>query len=426
MPGPARVFVSHSSHDGDLTNALCGRLQCADSQCEPVCQALVDNTALVPGKEWPKQIHEFMAKCHAGVILLTEHALASAWVLKEATILAWRASIDESFHLFVVQGPGVTNARIADERFGPLLLDSIQKILLCQGCHPTDDDIEHAARRIRETIGCRPVADTPFDRLVGGLADLFGKVGDHTLLRVAEKVRVGASAWRPDRDRRTQYVEEIARRIVCESLGHYKGIDELVDDLSSTTPVETLKQILAIAAPRWVDLAAAGRLPQLATKPQRAAIINGSCVAEFTADMYVKRAHPLSNKYRVIQAGGGFAGDPADHYTREICALVRKRENRTDADDAIIAYLNRRNQSLYVLLPPPLLPDEALGRLLNRFPRLSFILWSGEKLEDSDSHGDIDRLVPEVDLELEERELDSYRDAQAIIRNMEEEGWGRR
>lgn len=39
---------------------------------------------LVPGKEWPKQIHEFMAKCHAAVILLTENAVRSDWVLKEA------------------------------------------------------------------------------------------------------------------------------------------------------------------------------------------------------------------------------------------------------------------------------------------------------------------------------------------------------
>jgi hypothetical protein len=360
-----------------------------------------------------------MARCHAAVVLLTEQAIASPWVLKEATILAWRASVDESFHLFIVQGPGVTETRMAEEKFGPLLLDTIQKIALGQNAPLTADDIEDAARRIRDTIGCRPVADTPFDRLAGGLADLFGKVGEHTLLRVAEKVRIGAPDWRPDRDRRTQYVEEIARRIVCESLGQYHGVDELVDDLSSTTPIETLKQILAIAAPRWVDLAAAGRLPQLAVKTRRAAIINGSHVAEFTADMYVRRAHPLSNKYRVMQASGGFAGDPADHYTREICALVRKRENRTDGDEAIIAYLNRRNQNLYVLLPPPLPPQEALARLLNRFPRLSFILWSGETLDARDLHDAIDRLLPEVDLDQEERELDSYRGALEIIRNME-------
>ena len=198
-------------------------------------------------------------------------------------------------------------------------------------------NLEAAARQIRDVIASRQVSETAFERLVGGLADLFAKVGDNTLLHVAERMRLEPCAWKPDRERRAQCVEEIARRIVCESLGQYAGIHELVDDLSATTPVETLKQILAIVAPTWVDVTAAGRLPLLASMSHRAAVINGSSVGEFTANMYMKRAHPLSNKHRVIQAGGGFAGDPADHYTKEICALVRKRENRTEADEAIIA-----------------------------------------------------------------------------------------
>jgi hypothetical protein len=106
--------------------------------------------------------------------------------------------------------------------------------------------------------------------------------------------------------------------------------------------------------------------------------------------------------------------------------MVRKRENRTDSDEAIIEYLKRRRQNLYVLLPPPLPPSEALRRLLDRFPRVSFILWSGEKLEHDAKRGDVDWLVPEVDLEQEERELDFYRDAKEIIRNIEVDNWGMR
>ena len=39
---------------------------------------------------------------------------------------------------------------------------------------------------------------------------------------------------------------------------------------------------------------------------------------------------------------------------------------------------------------------------------------------------DVDWLVPEVDLDREERELDSYRDASDIIRNIELDSWGTR
>ena len=83
---------------------------------------------LVAGKEWPKQIHEFMAKCHAAVILLTENAVPSDWVLKEATILAWRASNRRELSVFSSRRRGVTQASLEEEKFKPLLLDSIQKI----------------------------------------------------------------------------------------------------------------------------------------------------------------------------------------------------------------------------------------------------------------------------------------------------------
>lgn len=84
MPRLAQVFVSHSSQDGDLSAALCELLRAPRADGVPICDVLVDDIDLVPGKEWPKQIHEFMAKCHAAVILLTENAVRSDWVLKEA------------------------------------------------------------------------------------------------------------------------------------------------------------------------------------------------------------------------------------------------------------------------------------------------------------------------------------------------------
>ena len=70
MPRVA-VFVSHSSKDADLTDALCAHLLAPDDQGEQVCDVVVDKTHLLAGTEWPKQLHEFMAKCHAAVILLT-------------------------------------------------------------------------------------------------------------------------------------------------------------------------------------------------------------------------------------------------------------------------------------------------------------------------------------------------------------------
>ena len=57
----AQVFVSHSSQDAGVTDALTAQLRAPDDHGEQVCDVLLDKN-LVAGKEWPKQLHEFMAR----------------------------------------------------------------------------------------------------------------------------------------------------------------------------------------------------------------------------------------------------------------------------------------------------------------------------------------------------------------------------
>src|SRR4051812_18264442 len=46
---------------------------------------------LEPGDVWREAIHEALARCEGAVVLLTPESIESGWVLKEATILSWRA-----------------------------------------------------------------------------------------------------------------------------------------------------------------------------------------------------------------------------------------------------------------------------------------------------------------------------------------------
>src|SRR5258705_202707 len=117
-----QVFISHSSKDKALTEELSEKLRSAVGS-QPGYVVLVNYTELQPGKPWPKQIHELMAQCHAAVILLTPDAVASPWVLTEATILTWRLSLDSSFRVMPVRFPGVTDEMLTREKFGPLMLE---------------------------------------------------------------------------------------------------------------------------------------------------------------------------------------------------------------------------------------------------------------------------------------------------------------
>jgi hypothetical protein len=403
-----RLFVSHSSLDTDLTRQVCNRL--APASTKPGYDILVDYTELKPGVDWPRHLHEYMAHCHAAVLLLSRNAAASPWVLKEATILAWRRSLDPSFQLFPVCLTDVDDALLEKQKFGPLLFGLIQKI--------RSADPEIIANAIRTQVGQPDVrSPTPFDRLVGRLTNLLSQVGPETLKEIAEKMSIQIPAWRPDVDRHTQYVTQIARRVLSEDMGGFKGVDELIDALSFTPGPDNVKQIFSIIAHYWVDAQAAGRLPQLLTASERrAAALNGARVSEFTAHAYVRRAHPLSLIHTLIPIVGGAPGNLLSHVTQEICTWMRK-EGEKGSDEEIIADLRGGDQTYYAVLPGPI-DDESLTKILGRFPTVMFILWTGELLERDEMLTHVEWMEPMLDLNKEQRAYRSYKNARKILDRM--------
>ena len=407
------IFISHSSLDNELTKELCQALNVpGGTQYQPVVDfdVLVDYQRLVSGTYWPKQLHEWMAKCHAAVLLLTSNAVRSPWVLKEATILAWRLSLDGAFRLFTVRFPDVTDEMLKEQKFDPLGLGEVQQI--------SSGDVGIVVEKIRGALAGVTVKATPFEASVGALADLLAKVGDATLKAIAEKMSVAQPHWRPDPDPRRQYVEAIACRLLSESLGGYSGIDQIVDDLSSTNTPVTVNQIFKLISPYWVDAQAAGKLPALTSRvPRRAAGMNGSKVGAYTAAMYVGRAHPLSNRFRTIATAGGAAGDPVSHYTNEICNRIRQREHSTASNDDIVKLLSARKPAFYAVIPQ-LLDSQSLVELQSRFPKVTFIIWPGEALPTTEVLPEVEWLLPPVDLEREEREYQDWYEAGSILDNM--------
>jgi TIR domain len=404
-----RLFVSHSSKDPQLTAEVCGLLAPSEAEGRAGYDVRVDQRDLEDGRPWPRQLHAWMAQCHAGLLLLTANAAASPWVLKEATILSWRLSLDPSFHLFTVLGPGVDDALLRAHRFEPLGLGTIQRT--AAGAL----DAATIAAAVRATLGQPRPGPTLEDRVVGALADVLAGVGQNTLRTVAERVHAGAPAWDPAGDARVQAIETIARQILCEDLGEYDGIDELVEDLVQTADADVVGKVLKHVASYWVDGVAAGRLAAaVERKPSRVAALNGRRVPVFTGPMYVRRAFPL--KYRkAVGLGGGSAGDWVGHMKREICARFQAKYYPSLDETAVIEKLKRRGDDYIVVLPelPPLAQD--LTALRAEFPSLHFLLATGEQLVRDDALGDIEWLDPPLELAVEERAEESWERAHEIL-----------
>jgi hypothetical protein len=422
------IFVSHSSKDNDLTRQFCEALRAGRSGetcCDPVVDyekledyentVLVDVDELQAGKPWPKQLHEWMARCHAAVLLLTANAVKSPWVLKEATILSWRLSLDESFRFFIVRSNDVSDSDMTARGFDPLMLDGIQKLMV-------GPPAEIAAQVLNAIPP--PTDTTPFDSLCGALQDLAQSVQPNTLKRMAEKMRVGAHQWQPDEDQRQQYVRAIAVKLLSEDLGGYEGVDDLVNDLLVTTQAEIVEKILHIVAPHWVDAVAAGRVPSLATcRPRLAIAMNGAALSDFTAEMYVRRAYPLSRREQVVSIPSANSGDIIEHIIRELYWRAQRERSpagsealKADQKADVIKHFDKDKLRYFVVLSEPHPSGAELKKLMNTFPKLTFILGTGDTLLDPEPEAVV-CLKPEVILAEEEKQQQAYEAAIYIIRN---------
>jgi hypothetical protein len=411
-----RIFVSHSSKDRQLTGDVCALLRPADAPARRGYDVQVDQRDLEDGKPWPKQLHVWMAGCDAALLLLTKDAVASPWVLKEATILSWRLSLDPSFRLFTAIAPGVDDALLRAHRFEPLHLGTIQRTDALNAAGDALDAAKIAAA-VAETLGQQRNGRTLHERIVGVLSDVLTDVKPNTLRTIAEKVQATPPDWDPAGDRRAQYIEAIAAQLLSESLGQYGGVDRLIEDLIQTADPPLAGKVLKRVAPFWVDGEAAGRLARaMATAPSRVTALNGRRVPVFTAEMYLWRAFPLGYR-KAVPLGGGSAGDYVGHYRREICDSFRAKfyPNLTAAE--IVEKLRTRGGDYIAVLPekPPLPAD--LERLRDEFGTLHFLVWTGEKLSLGDDFTAVERLLPELDLDSERTAEDAWDRANEILEN---------
>lgn len=424
MSAGPRIFISHSSEDWALTERVHDALKAA----EPDLDLLLDKVRLEPGKDWQPFLHEWMARCDAGLILLTGHAVTSDWVLKEATILAWRHSMDPTFPLFVAHPADIGVDDVTKGPFSPLGLSKIQWL---EGIDP--DDVAQAV--VTGTEGTT-FEKSPFDLMVGKLADLFETVGSTSLEVVAGKLNVFKEWWPADQTR-LRYVEVIARHLLCGDLGEYRlqadddagevirGLEGLMGDLAGSPQAEPLRKILGILAPHWVDGVAAGKLALLPRYGERRAVaLNGRYVPAFTSRVYLTRAHLVeASKYYFLPVAGGNPGGFVAHYASEICRAVQAEPENDWMEDLnpteVTAELRDMSPSRYVILPEPRPGHDDLVELMEMFPTINFVLWTGARLDKDPGLERVDWAEPAVDEVVEKMEMKDYNASKGSIRRQE-------
>src|SRR4051794_21042953 len=126
---------------------------------------LYDKREITTGDEWRLRINAMLAGCDAAAFLLTDDALTSKWVLKEANILLWRRSRSRDFRVLPVQFGAHDHAtREASEVWREL------EMLQC-GCAETPDDVAEIILGRLESVAAE-LDPTPLE-LMAGKIDLY-------------------------------------------------------------------------------------------------------------------------------------------------------------------------------------------------------------------------------------------------------------
>jgi hypothetical protein len=401
-----RLFVSHSSPPGAGTERLATFVAALRSGDDAV-DVLYDAEYITIGDRWRERINAMLAECDAASILLTPEALVSPWVLKEATILAWRAEQNTRFPLLPITWAGTTRNDVRNSRlWSPLNVPDLHILAV--------DDPVAAARQVKAVLA--PLRTTrlqaPLDVLAADLNALLAKAPSEHCAWLWDHLDEERPAG--EGDQKAELSRAIARWMLCQPPPALERIAHALMHLGEVFPLDDAYRIIDLIAPLWVELDAAAWFASVRTHQHDLAI---QCrrPSQVLAH-YIRMAYLPSRSPRVFLLNGITAGPHADDIAVELRKvlgpLLAKAAGR-DLDDAEIdEKLNAVKERPYVALP---LPEDrsVIDELRRRYSRVAFVYFAAQD-EPEDTSG-IRWVVSRLDPDLEEAVCQDIEDARFLL-----------
>ena len=398
------IFISHSARQDPVALDYLKKITAALKASG--FDVLVDQDRLKPGQEWRSYLDLWMAHCHAAVILLSEKALGeSKWVLKEATILRWRDSLEalngrkSGFQLIPVF-LRVRSAQVdAAPGFGPLKLSEIEAL---RGLKPVP-----LAKKLVRTLEplLQTAGDSPRRLLETKIANQLANVTDTTLKAMATALKVDLGDFEPYRGLAPQ-VAMLMLHAPLRQLADALGV------LAGAVLNESIKAIFEMLAHSWVDAEAAGLVGRVIREnPQERALLLNVTEPRFGAKAYIARAgdrFPLWPHEFVTDASGGKAFGAVK---RQVLDSLRRRFGPM-GEAFLQSYVSGegRNAAFFIVVHPPdekqpLMEAAEIGSIQAYFTGATILLCSGATLPESSVLPLVRRIQPEL---AANEELDSF------------------
>ncbi|MEG7525313.1 MAG: toll/interleukin-1 receptor domain-containing protein [Chromatiales bacterium] len=419
-----KLFISHSSrldgveqdkldedHNWQLLKATCKALKDAYGNSIDI---LVDQDekGLYPGCDWESHLNEWLAECHAAIILFSKRAAeTSQWVKKEATILTWRREIESNFTLIPVMLKGQIKQADLEQDIWEIL--HVEKNQYIQDAESADDIVDGVKLALGAPGAVKAdFPQTPFERVESLVTKLLKEGTDkQNLTDVWESLEECEikPEWNPDETDR--FSNALARYMLRDSQTCLQNFWHIINKLKPNPDQARAKELLKAIRALWVDTKAAGLIP-ISRRQQGMIAINGNLLLEvskelntnhYTLDRYLERAWPETDGIRTIPV----TSTDVDEIQKEI----RKEfgmQNTPIPPVIVDQLINDYSDPLFVYLHCSIesggIPDP---RVLNKFSKLRdiykklvFIFGTGEKLPE-EKNTKILTIAPPLDLTLE-------------------------
>lgn len=406
-----RLFVSHSTREPTLQRL--GALVDALDDNGAGYDVLIDKRFIETGDQWRERIHVALAECQGAVVLFDEQAMKSPWVLKEATILSWRKDLeDDDFHFLPVRLGNVTQQQLADKDYSPLLLSEVQQA--------ASDDVQAIVDAVRNKIPTELESPTLFDLLTDEIADqLEGLAGGRILEQVASRHFAVQQLTRGEA-RKKKFADLLARKLFSVGAGCLSEAVRILDDFGRSLEGDVASRILRVLDPMWVEADAASLLAKPRYRALAMCSLNQHALYDFTAESYVARGYPRSNRWELLRVDDSSDDDEVGHIQRVIRSEFREKNPSAryfegkQLDDRIKAF----NDPLFVLLPS-VPDDEVLLEIETLYPNITYLMYTTERGSSRGPLKDTARYIdPELTVTSEELALAGRDNAARLIRRL--------
>lgn len=362
---PLRVFVSHSSQeDQAVLTAIADAIKAQDNLA-----LLMDTELLDAGDPWRARINLWLGGCDAAVLVLSEKALESPWVVYEASVLSYR-NRGGNFLIIPVLLRDPQGKLLSDRRLDAQHIKETQAII--------SDDAAAIAQRVIDALPDHG-GDRPIDRIVDQFRVILDTVPPARLQKAADKLHTPLP-WEPGEDLTGVFVEKLvgatteeAAAALFQLSGHFKKDPDRIEEMVN------------LVAASWINPKALTLLPEVCKAISgRAVALNAQL--QDTAEIYHLAASGGDISWHFIRSGPDASGkgldepivprveDIRDLVEQDLCAHLHctKEELPQELEDYAV-------HTFVVGIAAVGFTDALIEELQKKFPRVTFFFITGSQ-----------------------------------------------